>query len=1211
MSRFFATKAPNEELSLTNRVYFNPRDYNDKLKCIAVNTGGNTYIFRASTDDHIPAGKLAFGLVQRKWASISVDEPLDIRPYAFNLAHDCLGSAVLVVDFHNKKTPAGDPLNSDEMAKEFSMEFADTPLTVGQLIMFKFKKKLFLVEVKKLGTISMDGSGNSVKVGMLTGNTVLAWERQADSKLLLIGRAVSAGGGEGAGYQSIINPNWDFKQMGIGGLDKEFSDIFRRTFASRMFPPAVAEQLGLKHVRGILLYGPPGTGKTLMARQIGKMLNAREPKIVNGPSILDKYVGESEANIRKLFADAEEEEKRMGPHSALHIIIFDEIDAICKTRGSTAGGAGVHDTVVNQLLTKMDGVDQLNNILVIGMTNRRDMIDEALLRPGRFEMQMEISLPDEDGRFQILQIHTAKMYKSGKIAPDIDLRELAAKTKNFSGAEIEGLCRAAAFTAMYQLISRPDGGRGPSGKTQLDPNAFDKLVVKRADFMYALENDVKPAFGTAEEELNCYAPRGIMTWGETVSEALNMGKLAVRAVGENDVETYRPLTVLIEGPPKAGKTALAVEIAKLSGFPFVKICTSHKMIGYTETAKCMAMKKIFDDGAKSPMSVVIVDNIEGLIEYNPVGPRFSNYIVQAIRDLVSQPLKEGRRMLVIGTTSCRAELHEQNLTQAFSWHIHISPMSRPEHIMAALEEDDRFTPEERRQIERSIADGRLDTIAKLLHSHPIALDGHHRAFMSPVIDMRQSTNQAGYEPAGLLKWNHHPMISRMHRAYANLYGEARDAGGEVGWRPNYRTQFSLTPTWMEDQLRKRISSYREWFSPRQWKQFMIGQDNSLFNLALFEAAAVGVQRAVAECRYQFRHERWNCSQVADEETALFGNILLKGIPQTAFVYSIINAGIVQSVAEACLGQIDNCPCNTRGRESADPDWQWQGCDHNIHYGRRFAHRLLDTMEHGAHIRFRMNLHNNKVGRQLVTRNMERYCRCHGTSGSCTLKTCYRRTPRMRKLGSMLKQTYDENAVYLTPDMYDTLDSSADQRISRSQATELRRLLSNRPTKSGYGLGNEFRYEISPPLLSQHPSKDAYRRVQNVFSPHERTFHIHRDPTSFGMPSPLRYGAWSRINLLLNDTRSHISSLGTKLVYYESTSGKLFCEPEPNLNILGTRDRICNSTTTGPGSCQHLCCGRGFLTHHHYVLESCQCKFIWCCRVECRQCLVLKKVETCV
>nr|CAH8867054.1 unnamed protein product [Trichobilharzia regenti] len=700
--KFFATKAPNEEVSLTNRVFFNPKDFNEKLNCVAIHTAAEKYIFRGGPHEGVPQGKVAFGLAQRKWGNISLDEPLDIQPHTFNLARECLGSAVLAVDFNNKKMSTNEPLDSDRMALEFSMQFADTPLTVGQLILFRFNKKLFQIEVKKLSTLSVDGGdmGNS-KIGMLTGNTVIRWERQPDSKLLLIGKAALDGDGAsalggGGGYQSIINPNWDFNQMGIGGLDKEFSAIFRRTFASRMFPPAVGKQLGLKHVRGILLYGPPGTGKTLMARQIGKMLNAREPKIVNGPSILDKYVGESEANIRKLFADAEDEEKRMGAHSALHIIIFDEIDAICKSRGSTAGGAGVHDTVVNQLLTKMDGVEQLNNILVIGMTNRRDMIDEALLRPGRFEMQMEISLPDEDGRLQILNIHTAKMQQSGKLARDVDLKELAVKTKNFSGAEIEGLCRAAAFTSMYQLIS-------PSGKTQLDPDAFDRLLVKRADFLYALEHDIKPAFGVSEEELSCYSPRGIMMWGESVSQALDMGRLAVSAVKEPDVETYRPLTLLLEGPPKAGKTALAVEIARLSGFPFIKIVTSHKMIGFTEMAKCAAMKKIFDDGAKSPLSVIIVDNIEGLIEYNPVGPRFSNFMVQAIRDLVSQPLKAGRRMLVLATTSCREALTDQNLTQAFSWHVHIGMLSRAKHIAAALEEDARFTVKEQQIIEKSLA----------------------------------------------------------------------------------------------------------------------------------------------------------------------------------------------------------------------------------------------------------------------------------------------------------------------------------------------------------------------------------------------------------------------------------------------------------------------------------------------------------------------------
>lgn len=145
-------------------------------------------------------------------------------------------------------------------------------------------------------------------------------------------------------------------------------------------------------------------GKTLIARQIGKMLNGKEPKIVNGPEVLNKYVGASEENIRALFAEAEADQEAHKEYSELHVIIFDEIDAICKARGSVGGGSGVHDTVVNQLLTKIDGVDSLNNILLIGMTNRKDMLDEALLRPGRLEVQVEIGLPDDKGRLQILKV---------------------------------------------------------------------------------------------------------------------------------------------------------------------------------------------------------------------------------------------------------------------------------------------------------------------------------------------------------------------------------------------------------------------------------------------------------------------------------------------------------------------------------------------------------------------------------------------------------------------------------------------------------------------------------------------------------------------------------------------------------------------------------------------------------------------------------------
>lgn len=294
------------------------------------------------------------------------------------------------------------------------------------------------------------------------------------------------------------------------------------------------------------------------------MLNAREPKIVNGPDILNKYVGESEANIRRLFEDAEVEFKRVGNNSALHMIIFDEIDAICKQRGSVAGNSGVHDTVVNQLLSKMDGVESLNNILVIGMTNRKDMIDDALLRPGRLEVQLEISLPDEFGRHQILMIHTTSLRKYNKLANDVDLKELSKLTSNFSGAELEGLVRAAESTAINKLVKA-------STKAEVDPDIYNKLAVNREDFMIALDSDIKPAFGTSAEEIGSLIRNGIIHWGPFVENFLAECRTFIQQV--RNPNTSITLSILLEGAAKTGKTSLAAAVALESEFPFVKICS--------------------------------------------------------------------------------------------------------------------------------------------------------------------------------------------------------------------------------------------------------------------------------------------------------------------------------------------------------------------------------------------------------------------------------------------------------------------------------------------------------------------------------------------------------------------------------------------------------------------------------------------------------------
>jgi len=533
-----------------------------------------------------------------------------------------------------------------------------------------------------------DAKPKKTKMGRCLGDTIVQFEKAENSSLNLVGKSKGK-----VPRQSIINPDWDFQKMGIGGLDKEFNAIFRRAFASRVFPPEVVEQLGCKHVKGILLFGPPGTGKTLMARQIGTMLNAREPKIVNGPQILDKYVGESEANIRRLFADAEEEEKRLGSNSGLHIIIFDEIDAICKSRGSVAGNTGVHDTVVNQLLAKIDGVEQLNNILVIGMTNRRDMIDEALLRPGRLEVQMEIGLPNEQGRVQILSIHTSRMRDYKKINPDVDIKELAALTKNFSGAELEGLVRAAQSTAMNRLIKA-------ASKVEVDPEAMEKLLVNRADFLHALENDIKPAFGTSAEVLEHFLARGIINWGTPVSSILEDGMLFIQQARSTD--TSGLVSVLLEGPPNSGKTALAAQLAKNSDFPFVKVCSPEEMVGFTESAKCLYIRKVFDDAYRSQLSCILVDNIERLLDYGPIGPRYSNLTLQALLVLLKKEPPKGRKLLILCTSSRRQVLEDMEMLSAFTAILHVPNLSQPDHLIAVLEESDVFSKKDLSKISHKV-----------------------------------------------------------------------------------------------------------------------------------------------------------------------------------------------------------------------------------------------------------------------------------------------------------------------------------------------------------------------------------------------------------------------------------------------------------------------------------------------------------------------------
>ncbi|KAH7105310.1 AAA-domain-containing protein [Auriculariales sp. MPI-PUGE-AT-0066] len=697
--QFQVDKCP-ESLATFNCIIVHPNDF-AAGQHVMIN-GRTAVTSRHDTTRQIQQGTIGVTSFHRAWLQLSPTdlisvEPLDVR----NLGNEIyLGGADIDLGFWNKRTEIAEQFSSDDIANTFIRQFQGQILSRGQIIVFEYHGQTLRGDVRGIQVVELASqqrqgapppppAHGEPPFGILFDRTDITFLKAEGSLIKLKSSARKPP------PNAVIAPNFKFEDMGIGGLDSEFGNIFRRAFASRVFPPGLVEKLGIQHVRGILLFGPPGTGKTLMARQIGKMLNAREPKIVNGPEILNKFVGASEENIRKLFEDAEKEYKAKGDESGLHIIIFDELDAICKQRGSTGGGTGVGDSVVNQLLSKMDGVDQLNNILIIGMTNRLDMIDEALLRPGRLEVHMEISLPDEKGRLQIIGIHTAKMRTNNILDDNVDLQELAALTKNFSGAEIAGLIKSATSFAFNRHIK--------VGTMAGISNDVEDMRVSRQDFMNALE-EVRPAFGVSEKELLQVVQNGIIHFDTHIDELLHEGRLLVEQVRTS---TRTPLvSLLLHGPPGSGKTALAATIAQASEFPFIKLISPDGMVGFSEAQKVHSIAKVFQDSYKSPLSVIVVDNIERLLDWVPIGARFSNAVLQALLVLFGSRPPEGRRLLIIATTSTRPLLTDLQMSDVFDAEKRVPAISSSSALLKILQEvklfrDDRELSRAARLIEQA------------------------------------------------------------------------------------------------------------------------------------------------------------------------------------------------------------------------------------------------------------------------------------------------------------------------------------------------------------------------------------------------------------------------------------------------------------------------------------------------------------------------------
>jgi vesicle-fusing ATPase len=706
---FKCDATPAQELAKLGKVYLQADDFG-KFKSagaasstvyVEVTGGKHQRIFVCDTHEKSITGTVGLNMIQRSDLYVSKGDTVTISLFRIPEERIIAASFEMVVDWASKASERSNDIDATELLATIKKNFKDAIFVNGQELLIDFNSFNLKVKIGKMSVYvtppvgdAVSGAPEDAERGMLTSMSEVNLCKSPASNMKLVNLPKSKSS------SNMFRPDFSFSKMGIGGLDTEIGNIFRRAFASRVYPSSVMAKLGVPHVKGMLLYGPPGCGKTLIAREIGKLLNGREPKIVNGPEVLDKYVGGTEQKVRDLFKEAEEEQAANGDDSELHVIILDELDAICKQRGSVRGDTGVHDSIVNQLLSKIDGVKALNNILLIGMTNRKDMIDEALLRPGRLEVHMEIGLPDEKGRVQIFSIKTKKLKENKFLAPDVNLEELAAIAKNYSGAEIEGVVKAASSFALERNI---------------DPTKMNKandefsITVTNADFVRAL-TEIAPAFGVASQSLGTCIPNGIIDYGSQHQQISGKLRQLVQLLRSSDRTPI--MSILLEGPSGSGKTALACQTALDSGFPFTKMCSPEDLVGHNTMSKMSKIVKTFEDAYKSPFSIVILDDIEHLLEYVQVGPRFSNEILQTLQVLVRKPppnkdagvKKAQSKLLVIGTTSSRSIIDELGLAGVFMAQIRVNALTETE-ASVVMQQTQSFTQGSIPKCQKAVSSG--------------------------------------------------------------------------------------------------------------------------------------------------------------------------------------------------------------------------------------------------------------------------------------------------------------------------------------------------------------------------------------------------------------------------------------------------------------------------------------------------------------------------
>jgi len=418
----------------------------------------------------------------------------------------------------------------------------------------------------------------------------------------------------------------------IGGLHEEIQRI-REMVELPLRHPELFQRLGIEPPRGVFLYGPPGCGKTLLAKAVANESDANF-YVISGPEIMSKFYGESEARLREIFQKAQE--------TSPSIIFIDEMDAIAPKREEVTGE--VERRVVAQLLSLMDGMGSRGNIIVIGATNRPNAIDPALRRPGRFDREIEIGVPDKAGRNEVLQIHTRNM----PLSEDTDLKRLSDVTHGYTGADMASLCREAAMKALRRYIPEFN-----LEEERIPPEVLEKMVVQMDDFLSAYR-EITP---TAMREVYVEVPQvhwnevgGLKDVKQELMESVEWPLKKPEVFKKMGIKP--PRGILLYGPPGCGKTLLARAVATESEANFISIKGPEifsKWVGESEKA----IREIFRKGRTAAPAIIFFDELDAIVPRRGLGYSDSGASERVISQLLTEidGIEALQNVLVIAATN--------------------------------------------------------------------------------------------------------------------------------------------------------------------------------------------------------------------------------------------------------------------------------------------------------------------------------------------------------------------------------------------------------------------------------------------------------------------------------------------------------------------------------------------------------------------------------